>query len=183
MENTELKRRYANRHKVKKPDSNLIYLLKSFDDDNFKGDVSYYNFKDADIKIVTPKGKSIVDNNYKLLGFYDYNSKIKLSAFYNDNNELIEWYFDVAKNIGFENGSPYEDDLYLDVILRPNGKILLLDEDELKSALEESKITKEDFDLAYFEANKLMKLLDGKENKLKDFTDKFLNYFLSLENL
>ena len=75
------------------------------------------------------------------------------------------------------------DTQYLDVILRPDGKILLLDEDELKSALEESKITKEDFDLAYFEANKLMKLLDGKENKLKDFTDKFLNYFLSLENL
>ena len=118
-----------------------------------------------------------------MLGFYDYNSKIKLSAFYNDNNEIIEWYFDVAKNIGFENGSPYEDDLYLDVILRPDGKILLLDEDELKSALEESKITKEDFDLAYFEANRLIKLLDGKENKLKDFTDKFLNYFLSLENI
>ena len=29
----------------------------------------------------------------------NYNSKVKLSAFYDNNNEIIEWYFDIAKEI------------------------------------------------------------------------------------
>lgn len=172
-----LKKRYANRHKLNKPNSDLIYLLESFKENNFNGDISYYNFKNAGIKIVTPKGKIIIDNNYKLLGFYDYNSKVKLSAFYDNNNQIIEWYFDIAKKIGKENGVPYEDDLYLDVVVRPDGTVILLDEKELEYALEKYEITIEDYAMAYEEANKLiMSLKDNTEN-LKIFTDKYLNYF------
>jgi len=172
-----VRRRYANRHKLNKPDSDLIYLVKSVKEKSFEGDISYYNFKNADIKIVTPKGKVIIDNDYKLLGFYNYNSKVKLSAFYDKNNEIIEWYFDIAKEIGKENGVPYEDDLYLDVVVRPDGKIILLDEDELKEALKRLEITKEEYEMAYVEANKLMMLLKESKDKLKSFTDKYLNYF------
>lgn len=172
-----LKKRYANRHKLNKPNSNLIYLIKSIKEDYFDGDVCYYNFKNANIKISTPKGKVIIDNNYKLLGFYDYNSRIKLSAFYNENNQIIEWYFDIAKELGKENGVPYEDDLYLDVIVRPDGKIILLDEEELKKALERFEITKAEYQMAYEETNRLIILLKSNIEKLKSFTDKYLNYF------
>ena len=58
-----------------------------------------------------------MDNNYKWLEFYDYSSKVKLTAIYDENNEIIEWYFDIAKEIGKDNGIPYEDDLYLDVVV------------------------------------------------------------------
>ena len=94
-----MKKRYSNRHKVNNPNSDLIYLIKNIKEKNFCGDICYYNFKNANIKIVTPKGKSIIDNNYRLLEFYDYNSNIKLSAFYDNNCKIIEWYFDIAKNI------------------------------------------------------------------------------------
>lgn len=172
-----LKKRYANRHKLNKPNSDLIYLVKGIKDNHFNGDICYYNFKNANIKISTPKGKIIIDNHYKLLEFYDYSSKIKLSAFYNKNNEIIEWYFDIAKELGKENEVPYEDDLYLDVIVKPDGKIILLDEEELQEALKRFEITKVEYEMAYKEANKLIMLLRANTLNLKKFTNKYLNYF------
>lgn len=114
-----------------------------------------------------------MDKNYKWLEFYDYNAKIKLTAIYNENNEIVEWYFDIAKKIGKENGIPYEDDLYLDVVVTPEGKIILLDENELEAAFNRLEINKADFDMAYEESNKLIKILKNNINKLKDFTDKY----------
>lgn len=100
--------------------------------------------------------------------------KRKLSI-YNNNKEIIEWYFDIAKEIGKENGIPYEDDLYLDVVVNPNGEITLLDEDELKMALDRLEITQSDYDMAYSEANKLMEKLKGNTDKLDEFSKKYLD--------
>ena len=174
---TKLKRRYANRHKLKETDSDLIYIVKSVKEESFNGDICFYNFKNADIKIIIPGDKVIVDNNYKLLEFYDYNYKVKLSSFYNNNNKIIEWYFDIAKEIGKEDGIPYEDDLYLDVVVTPEGEIILLDEDELKEALENEVITIQEYKMAYEEANKLIMLLKENKKTLSNFTNKYLDYF------
>ena len=99
-----------------------------------------------------------MDNNYKWLEFYDYNSKVKLTAIYDENNEIIEWYFDIAREIGKEKDVPYEDDLYLDVVVTSNGDISLLDEDELKEAFYRFEVNKEDYDMAYNEAEQLMNI-------------------------
>lgn len=172
-----MKKRYSNRHKATKPNSDLIYLIKSVEEKHFYGDICYYNFKNANIKITTQNGKSIIDNNYRLLEFYDYNSNIKLTAFYDNNCEIIEWYFDVAKEIGKENGVPYHEDLYLDIVVKPDGKIILLDEQELKEALEKLEITEKEYNMSYEEANNLIIVLQENFEKLKLFTDKYLKLF------
>ena len=178
--NNELIQRYWISLKKRYPDksvggkcSNTIYKIKSFETDKFKGDVVFYKFIDVNEKILISNGKPILDKNYKWLEFYDYNAKIKLTAIYNENNEIVEWYFDIAKKIGKENGIPYEDDLYLDVVITPEGKIILLDENELEAAFNRLEINKADFDMAYEESNKLLKILKNNINKLKDFTDKY----------
>jgi predicted RNA-binding protein associated with RNAse of E/G family len=118
--------------------------------------------------------------NFKIiwLEFYDYNSKVKLTAIYDNNNEIIEWYFDIAREIGKENGVPFEDDLYLDVVVTPNGNISLLDEDELKEAFDRFEVNEEDYDMAYNEAEQLMNILKYNKEKLKDFTEKHLKEML-----
>lgn len=68
---------------------------------------------------------------------------------FDDKGALIEWYFDVAKTIGMENGIPFEEDLYLDLVIMPDGETIVLDEDELLSAREEGLISQEDVDSAY----------------------------------
>ncbi|MBR3249290.1 MAG: GNAT family N-acetyltransferase [Clostridia bacterium] len=124
--------------------------------------------------------KTIIDNNYKWLEFYDYSSKVKLTAIYDENNEIIEWYFDIARKIGKDNGIPYEDDLYLDVVVTPKGEIILLDEDELKEAYNKREMTKEEYKNAYKEAEQLMNKLKNNKDKLKEYTDKYLNQLLGV---
>ncbi|MGW8918535.1 DUF402 domain-containing protein [Paenibacillus lautus] len=49
----------------------------------------------------------------------------------NEKKEIIQWYFDISKNIGIsDQGVPFWDDLYLDVIVFPNGNLYIKDEDE-----------------------------------------------------
>ena len=93
---------------------------------------------------------------------------------YNEKNEIFEWYFDIAREIGKENGIPYEDDLYLDVVVTPTGKIILLDEDELKDAYERLEVNQVDYDMAYTEAKNLMIQLEKNIDKLNIFTNKYL---------
>ena len=172
-----LKKRYAVLH-IRDRVKDFKYKNISVKEENFTGDLYFYHFIEEVNKIVLPNGTCILDNNYKLLEFYDYNSKIKLSAFYDENNEIVEWYFDIAREIGKENGLPYEDDMYLDVLVTDIGEIILLDEDELKDALDKMQITKDEFENAYKEAYQLMDRLQSKKQELQNFTDKYLNMLL-----
>jgi len=171
-----LKKRYADRY-IGGKTQNTVYKIKSVLNKEFTGDICYYQFKDVINKIIMPNGKCIMDKGYKWLEFYDYNSKIKLTAIYDENSQIIEWYFDIAKRIGKENDIPYEDDLYLDVVVTPIGEIILLDEDELQGAYDRLEVTKEDYEMAYNEANQLMKQLENNKDTLEKFTNKYLKEF------
>ena len=103
--------------------------IKSINNEDFVGDIFLNNFKKISNPIILDNGLCIQDINYKWLEFYDYTSKVRLTAVYDEKNEIVEWYFDMARGIGKEDGIPYEDDLYLDVVLRPDGETILLDED------------------------------------------------------
>lgn len=169
-----LKKRYADRYlggRVKQSEQKIV----SVNEKNFTGDIYFYNFLEVKEKIIIPNGKCIMDINYKWLEFYDYNSKVKLTAIYNEKNEIVEWYFDIAREIGKENDIAYEDDLYLDVVVTSNGEIILLDEEELKEALKKKEITSLEYENAYKEAKKLVDRLRGKKDELLEFTNKYLN--------
>ena len=173
-----LKKRYVDRYVGNRAYSDLKIL--SVKDEHFCGDIYFYNFIEVREKLLIPNGKCIMDNNYKWLEFYDYSSKVKLTAIYDENSEIIEWYFDIARKIGKDNGIPYEDDLYLDVVLTPSGDVILLDEDELKEAFNKRKITREEFENAYKEAEQLMNKLKNNKDKLKEYTDKYLFHMLGV---
>lgn len=171
-----LKKRYADRYVGNRATADLKMI--SITDDYFSGDIYYYDFINVKEKILIPNGKCIMDNNYKWLEFYDYSSKVKLTAIYDENNEIIEWYFDIAREIGKDNGVPYEDDLYLDVVVTPNGDIKLIDEDELKEAYNKREMTTEEYKNAYKEAENLMNKLKNNKDRLKEYTDRYLNQML-----
>ena len=152
--------------------------IKHINDSCFKGDIYLNIIKKVSTPFLLENGICIQDDNYKWLEFYDYDSKIRLSAVYNEKNKIVEWYFDIAREIGKEEGIPYEDDLYLDVVLTPTGKIILLDEDELKEAFNKEEITEEEYKEAYKNANHLIERLKGNVDKVLEFTNKYLNEIL-----
>jgi uncharacterized protein len=66
-----------------------------------------------------------------------------------DGGRVIHWYVDVCRAHGLgADGVPWWDDLYLDVVVRPTGEALLLDEDELELALAAGYVTRAEYDLA-----------------------------------
>lgn len=154
------------------------YKNKYFNNEDFIGNVSLLTAVKVKKKLVVgDENIVILDDGFKWLEMYPENNKnIAISVCINTKNEFMEWYFDIAKDSSVtEKGVPYIDDLYLDVILSPKGEIKLIDEDELKEALDNKKITEEEFELAYKVANELIKKLDGKMDDIIAFTRKYLN--------
>ena len=142
-----MKRRFA----YSKEDNNDI-VLKRIDKDYFSGYVCNIKFDIVDnpIKVkVNDREYFIKNDNYIWYEIYPDNANYAITIMYDENNNLIEWYFDVSKKIGVEDDIPYEDDLYLDLVINPMGESTILDKDELKDALDKKDITIDDYKLAY----------------------------------
>jgi len=154
------------------------HKIKFIDNEDFKGYIYLNNYIKVSKPYFLDKGLCIQDTHYKWLKFYDYDSKIQLTAVYNENSKIVEWYFDIARSIGEENGIPYEDDFYLDVVLTPNGKVILLDEDEFEEAFKRNEMTKQEYEEGYKIAYELMKRLEGNVEKVLKFLDKYLKEIL-----
>lgn len=153
-------------------------ITKYFNNTDFKGNISLLTAVKVSQKAIKEKnGKNVVvcDNNFKLLEIYpETNKNVSVIVSFTDKDEIIDWFFDIAENSSItDDGIPYIDDLYLDIILSPTGELKLVDEDELQAALDNKDISKKQFDLAYAVANKLIDDLNGNLTKLTDFTNKY----------
>jgi predicted RNA-binding protein associated with RNAse of E/G family len=141
--------------------------IKSFDtkiirieNNEFKGYLSYLKIHEVhrtfDV-LLDDKKICLYNNGYSELNYLPDNRNWQLYAIYDNNFNIIEWYIDITrKNSIDENGNPYCDDLYLDIVLMPDGKILFLDEDELLDAYNNKTINQTDLDLAYKTKNELI---------------------------
>lgn len=172
-----MKRRFAdarsNRNIV---DSSIE--TKEIYDENFKGYISLLKINKVTKEWrVDPEERCILANNYKWLEIYPIDKHICITVMIDDQDIIKEWYFDVAKEVGIIDGIPYEDDLYLDVVIVPDGRVHLLDEDELYKALEEKEITREDYDLAYVVADNIINRISKDIDKLTKDTYKYLKLF------
>jgi len=147
-----------------------------YDEEDFKGYVGLVTIIEmGEFFERTDKDREKDYRGYKWLEFYPENSNVALMVCYTNENKIFDYYFDIIKSIGCEDNNPYFDDLYLDVHMDSDGTMSLLDEDELDEALETSDITQELYDLAKKEAEKLMKRIDGKVDKIAEFTNKYFN--------
>lgn len=165
-----MKKKYADFPALDK-DYKKFYENKYVDNVDFKGNISALTA----IKYEDDKKTDFL----RWIQFYnDDNKNIAMTVGLNEENKILYWYFDIAKNTLFtDKGVPYIEDLYLDVIIDPNGKMVLVDEDELKDALDSNDINKEEFDFAYRVANDLISKVKGKEKELNEFTKKYINMF------
>lgn len=114
---------------------------------------------------VTRKNMVCIDNGYYIIEFTPLTQYYNVRIFLDRDVNIVGYYFDISCGNGVEENIPYYDDLYLDIAYCPddNNYISILDEDELLEALNDGKITKEQFDLAKEECSKLFQEI--KENK------------------
>jgi len=149
----------------------------------FKGYVGLVEVKHTTEEWNVPRedGKQvcILKSGYKWLEFYPDDEKYAITAICDENNKLVEWYFDMVKSFGIEDGMPYMNDLYLDLVITPEGKIYVLDEDELLEAVEKKDITQSDYQLAHKTLDMLLEKYDNGNNtsELVYLTNKYLGDF------
>ena len=115
----------------------------------------------------------IADNNFYWLQIGLKDKNYWITAMYNESKELIQIYIDITfENIIDENPSYL--DLFLDIVLMPNGNIFLLDKEELENAFYQNDITKKEYDLANEEAKKILEELPKKKDDLIMICNKYL---------
>ena len=144
-----MKRRYADNRQNKDILSRDI-IVKRVDNDIVNGYVTKMVLTEVSRSwSVDIENRTILDNQYIWLGVYPDNENYCITAMYDENKNIKEWYFDIVFKNGIEDGMPYEDDLYLDVVIVHDGRIHILDEDELIDAYNNKDITKKDLNKAY----------------------------------
>lgn len=78
----------------------------------------------------------------------------------------------IAKQGVDVDGVPYFDDLYLDLVVYPDGTIIVDDMDELEEALSEKDITQEQFNLAIETSRRLQRDMLSNISSFMEYTRK-----------
>lgn len=174
-----MKKRYMepkNHKAINTYDFNKIHV----DTKEFKGYIGSIRVKNSTEDWYVPREDGtqicILKSGYRWLEFYPDNEKYAITAICDENENVIEWYFDMVKSLGVEDGMPYMQDLYLDLVITPNNEIYILDEDELQEAVDIKDITLDDYKLAHKTLDMLLEKYDnGKDiSKLEYLTNKYL---------
>ena len=95
-------------------------------------------YEDGDV-LIADKGYSWLQVAFREQFFW-------ATVMYDDKGNFMQGYFDITAGNTFEDmENPKFQDMYLDLVLFGDGRIQVLDEDELKEALEQSEITEEQY--------------------------------------
>lgn len=112
-----------------------------------------------------------MDNNYTLMEYTPIHENYNVRVYIDDKMNILEYYFDITDGNAIEEGIPYYDDLYLDVVFyqecatKSSTYINLEDRNDLSAALKSGAIDKNKYNFAFEVADKLMKELKSKTNR------------------
>ena len=100
---------------------------------------------------------------------------------FDNNHNIIQWYIDISKKVVYDADIPYQDDLYLDLIVIPSGEKCVLDIDEINEALDKNIISIDDYNFAYKILEKVEKKYTTDFNVLLDLTKYIYNEFIDMK--
>jgi hypothetical protein len=114
----------------------------------------------------------IVDCGYRWVQHFPDNAHYALLAAFDECGELVQWYIDIVGGVRVdERGVPWYEDLYLDIVISPQGGTLLLDVAELDEALRQGAVTPGQYDMAWRQASVLLDALEADLFPLLWFSD------------
>lgn len=179
-----MKRTFADRPNWRRLLEKRFYLT-DIDKQGFKGKLSIIHIdKVREPLVIEVAGKDLclANEGFIWMQYFPESSCYAVTSMFNEKQELIQIYVDICLGNKIDSyGMPYYDDLYLDVVLTYSGEIILLDEDELEDALKQGEITKEQFKLAYGEAEKIIQYIKNNKQEVMKNSIQELEYMLNLE--
>ncbi len=169
-----MKRKYGNRKgwgRIVKQQ----YTQREFQEVNFHGHVTLMRFDEVIHPLwarYTNKTICLVENGSYMLQQFPMDAKYCMTTFFSPKGELLQWYIDIIYATGLEDGVPYMDDLYLDLIVVPAGEVIEKDIDEMEQALGEGVVTQEQYDLAWRSFHEVKAAIDADDFLLFELSKK-----------
>ncbi|WP_310601986.1 DUF402 domain-containing protein [Anaerosporobacter sp.] len=139
--------------------------IHNFNNEILNGFVSLLEIKEVtEPQVWNFNGEDIVVciEGYKWLTILPQEENYCITAMISEKNEIILWYIDIIAEQGLDlDGIPYFDDLYLDLVVYPDGTIMEDDREELEHAWEVKEISTE-------QLNQANRVCDELKRKLQD---------------
>lgn len=109
----------------------------------------------------------VVANNFKWMQLLPEKRNYSITVMYDERWQEIQYYFDINYSHTLELGKARRQDLYLDVLVLPDGRYELVDEEDIKRAFKKGIITSKEKDFAYNTAAELMNEIDRDFDQFK----------------
>jgi predicted RNA-binding protein associated with RNAse of E/G family len=120
----------------------------------------------------------IMDVGYQWLSICEKGARHIVTAHCNAEGKPVHWYTDIIDSWGVgEDGFPYFDNLYLDVIALPGGQVEIIDGDELEAALEARIISRTQYELVWREAEAVTAAIKVQSFRPVQLTRHFMSMF------
>ncbi len=146
-------------------------------EESFQGTIGLITIRSLDTPIVIKNEKKnicIGDVGYKWLQVAPKNENWWLTVVFDDRDNLIESYFDITRYNDFSDElRPTFIDMCLDVVFGKENDPVILDEDELKEALEENLITNTEYEMALSLAKNIVNCYNRNKAKYYEWIDCF----------
>ncbi|HKM35952.1 MAG TPA: DUF402 domain-containing protein [Lachnospiraceae bacterium] len=129
----------------------------------------------SEVQVWKFRGDDIVvcDKGIKWLSILPQDDWYCITTMINEKEEILLWYIDMLATQGIDtDGVPYFEDLYLDLVVYPDGTIIVDDMDELEEALIKCDITEKQFNLALETSDRLQKGILSNITDFIEFTQK-----------
>lgn len=118
---------------------------------------------------------TVLDNGYKWLSIMPDDDYYCITVMMDQNYRIVVSYIDMIDTQGVdEDGVPFFYDCYLDLIVYPDGNVIVDDRDELDEALKTNDISEEQYQRALSTAEKLQNGLLSDYKKYEVFIAKML---------
>lgn len=141
------------------------FAAKRIDTPEYRGYVTLLHIDEVSTPVYVSFGEQrvcIIDRGYTWLRHFPDGAHYALLTAFDERDELVQWYIDVVGQVGVdERGVPWYEDLYLDIVISPEGETLLLDVDELDEALRLGEVTQSQYSFAWREASTLLDALEA----------------------
>ena len=160
-----LKRKYGER-----PDWSRIlqkkYAQTYLETDEFKGYITLLHMVQLTEPLFVQYDKKevcVANEGYSWLQQFPADQHHSVTTMFNEEGNIIQWYIDICLCNGWEDGKPWMDDLYLDIILFPTGDMFVKDADELESAYSRGIIDINLYELAWNEVQMIKSLIEKEQ--------------------
>ena len=143
--------------------------FEEINDDRYTGYIGITDIIETSEVVCVPRDgredECIFAPGMKRLRIFPKNKNYTINAIYDSNFNFIEFYIDIVNKVGLnEDGIPYMEDLFLDIVFTGRDEIIILDEDELDEALINNEISQEQYNMCLKQKAELVSILSNKES-------------------